>query len=293
MASRHSRPVASAQRARARRDPRDDRSGRAAPARADCCRGQRRRPPGGRRRGHSDRCHRARRGLQGPPRGALPRLRRALQRRRPARQRVENYVADGPYQPDERAFIGAFVPPPGFQPRDDATYFPMPWLLSTRGYGVLVDNTETSYFRLAHRRADAWSVEVRARREPAAGRAARAQLRSSPAPTRPTSLRRFTAATGRQPGRPRRGTSAPGSSPPATTSSRSSRSCATPTRPLSVAQTYTPLPAVRRPAGPAPAQRARTAPLHAAGLAVTTYFNPMICTGYHAGLTARPAGRAR
>src|SRR5262249_43848964 len=45
-------------------------------------------------------------------------------------QVVENYVADGPYQPDERTLIAAFVPKPGFRARDDATYFPVPWLLS-------------------------------------------------------------------------------------------------------------------------------------------------------------------
>ena len=51
---------------------------------------------------------------------------------------IENYVAEGPYQTEEWPFIAAFVPPPGYHPRDDATYFPMPWLLSTRGYGFLL-----------------------------------------------------------------------------------------------------------------------------------------------------------
>ena len=44
---------------------------------------------------------------------------------------VENYVAEGPYQAVERPFIAGFVPPAGYHPRDDATYFPIPWLLST------------------------------------------------------------------------------------------------------------------------------------------------------------------
>ena len=65
---------------------------------------------------------------------------------------VESYVGEGAYPEAERPIIGAFVPPRGFQQRDDATYFPIPWLLSTAGYGVLVDNTETSYFRLGTRR---------------------------------------------------------------------------------------------------------------------------------------------
>ena len=75
---------------------------------------------------------------------------------------VENYVAEGPYQPEERPFLTAFVPPDGYHPRDDATYFPMPWLLSTAGYGVLVDNNEPSLFRVASERDDAWSLEVEA-----------------------------------------------------------------------------------------------------------------------------------
>ena len=52
--------------------------------------------------------------------------------------------------------------PQGFGDRDDATYFPMPWLLSTAGYGVLLDNTEPSYLRLGSADAGAWSVEAEA-----------------------------------------------------------------------------------------------------------------------------------
>jgi hypothetical protein len=75
---------------------------------------------------------------------------------------VDNYVAEGPYQTAERPFIAGFVPPPGYRPRDDATYFPMPWLLSTRGYGLLVNNNETSTFRLGSDAPGAWSVEAAA-----------------------------------------------------------------------------------------------------------------------------------
>jgi Glycosyl hydrolases family 31/Galactose mutarotase-like len=76
-------------------------------------------------------------------------------------RQVESYVAEGPFEEDERAFIPAFVPPWGYHPRDDATYFPMPWLLSTAGYGVLVDSPETSLHRLDS--PGAWSVEVETR----------------------------------------------------------------------------------------------------------------------------------
>src|SRR4029453_4758401 len=63
--------------------------------------------------------------------------------------RVENYVSDGPWIEENRALISAILPPPGFRARDDSTYFPIPWILSSRGYGVLVDNDETSYHDLA------------------------------------------------------------------------------------------------------------------------------------------------
>ena len=105
-----------------------------------------------------------------------------------------------------------FVPPWGFQPRDDATYYPVPWLLSTAGYGVLVDNTETQLLP-ARQRRERLSVEA----APGAPRPA--------APPRALSLRFF---AGPRPGRraapaspprpaasPRRrrpGASAPGSS---------------------------------------------------------------------------------
>ncbi len=65
--------------------------------------------------------------------------------------------------------VPAFVPPWGFHPRDDATYFPMPWLLSTAGYGVLVDTPETSLFRLGTARARRVERGGRGRAPAAAG----------------------------------------------------------------------------------------------------------------------------
>ena len=73
---------------------------------------------------------------------------------------VENFVADGPYLPEERPAVAAFVPPQGFGGRDDSTYFPIPWVVSTRGYGVLLDNDENSYFDMADSRGDAWTMEA-------------------------------------------------------------------------------------------------------------------------------------
>ena len=101
---------------------------------------------------------------------------------------VESYVAEGPYQPEERAFLTAFVPPWGYHPRDDATYFPMPWLLSTRGYGVLIDNYETSVHRL--NTPGAWSMETHA---------STLSFRVLAGPTPAETVRRLTERTGRQP----------------------------------------------------------------------------------------------
>lgn len=183
---------------------------------------------------------------------------------------VESYVAEGPYQPAEQPFIAAFVPPAGYRPREDATYFPIPWLLSTRGYGVLVGNDETSRFRLGTERADAWSVE-------ADGPRLTLHVIAGPQPA--DVLRRFTALVGRQP---------PAAAPfyfgpwyqPAGDDASSLAALRHADAPASVAQTYTHYLPCGDQQGNRDAQRARTKAYHAAGLAVTTYFNPMICTGY-------------
>ena len=174
---------------------------------------------------------------------ALPRLRRALERGRPARLGGRELRRRRSVQPDEFAVIELFVPPWGLRPRDDATYYPVPWLLSSAGYGVLVDNPETSYFRPRPGRL----VERRG------GRARRpAKLPpSAPPPRAPEHAllrraraggcpERFTGATGRQPPPTARGSSGPGCSPAAarTSSSRLLDQLQAADAPMSVAQTY-------------------------------------------------------
>ena len=57
----------------------------------------------------------------------------------------------------------------------------MPWLLSSAGYGVLIENTELSYFRLGTDSPQAWSLEVEARRLALPGlRRSRARRRRPP-----------------------------------------------------------------------------------------------------------------
>ena len=181
---------------------------------------------------------------------------------------VESYVAEGPFEADERGAVPSFVPAWGFHPRDDATYFPMPWLLSTAGYGVLVDSPETSLFRLGTDARAAWSVEVEA---------PRLSLRVFAGPRPADVLRRMTAGTGRQPPAPGAFVFGPWYQPrddeQAILAGLRRRDV-----PLSVAQTYTHYLPCESQAGRRDAERARVGRFHREGLAVTTYFNPMICT---------------
>ena len=200
---------------------------------------------------------------------------------------VENYVADGPYQEDERSLIALFVPPAGFRARDDATYFPVPWLLSSRGYGVLVDNPETSYFRLGTDRPDAWSLEVvGAPEDPedvaAQPAPARLRLRVMAGPRPADVLRRFTERTGRQPAPDAPWVLGPWFQPGGSLDEQLAqvRKLRDADAPVSVAQTYTHYLPCGDQVGRRDAERERTAAMHARGLAITTYFNPMICTSY-------------
>jgi alpha-glucosidase (family GH31 glycosyl hydrolase) len=182
---------------------------------------------------------------------------------------VESYVAEGPFEEDERELIPLFVPPWGFHPRDDATYFPMPWLLSTAGYGVLVDGSATTLHRLGSASRQAWSVEVEARR---------LGLRVFAGPRPVDALRRLTASVGRQP-RPANHVFGPWYQPRDEEEAILAR-LRRQDVPLSVAQTYTHYLPCEDQRGRRQAERERVARFHRAGLAVTTYFNPMICTGH-------------
>ncbi|WP_372790702.1 TIM-barrel domain-containing protein [Paraconexibacter sp.] len=183
---------------------------------------------------------------------------------------VENYVADGPYQPIEDPFIQVFVPGPGYRPRADATYFPIPWLLSSRGIGALVENDETSTFRLANDDEGAWSVAVNA---------TEMRLLVVAGPTPAKALERFTAHVGRQP---------PAAAPfffgPWWQAKGDAYANLEQLRAVgaagSVLQTYTHYLPCGDQRGKRHRERDRNARFHAAGLAVTTYFNPMVCESY-------------
>jgi alpha-glucosidase (family GH31 glycosyl hydrolase) len=184
---------------------------------------------------------------------------------------VENYVSDGAYEEDDRVIPAAFLPAQGFRDRDDATNFPMPWLLSTAGYGVLLDNTETSRFRLGSEEPGAWSVEADA---------ARLSLRFVAGPAPADVVRRLTGITGRQPPPASPWVFGPWYQPTGSDRIGQARTLRDGDVPVSAAQTYLHYLPCGNQQGVEAQQPQTTSAFHGLGYAITTYFNPMICTGY-------------
>ena len=190
---------------------------------------------------------------------------------------VESYVAEGPYQPEERAFLTAFVPPWGYHPRDDATYFPMPWLLSTRGYGVLTDNNEPSVHRLASESPDAWSMETSA---------AQIAFRVIAGPTPADTVRRLTQRTGRQPKPLAPWFLGPWfhtgqeNVPPGEREQQAVRILREADAPASAVETHLRYLPCGEAAPHRAAERERTAFFHRSGLATLSYVNSEICQEY-------------
>jgi sulfoquinovosidase len=193
---------------------------------------------------------------------------------------VENFVAEGPYQPEERPFLTPFVPPWAMRPtRDDATYFPVPWLLSTAGYGVLVEGDETSTFALDAPRWDVEATGAPAGQPTSDGSAPQAvSLRAFAGDGPAEALRDLTAAIGRQ---PRAVPEALGpwyhTEPGFGNEAAILKGLQDADVPLSAGQIFTQY----LPCGNHLANRARQLRrvklLHDAGLAATTYINPMLC----------------
>ena len=190
---------------------------------------------------------------------------------------VEHYVSDGPWPVGTRPVARGTLPPQGFRPRDDATYFPVPWLLSSRGFGVLVDRDETSTFRLRAAGGRAWSVEVAA---PALA------LRVFAGPTPAAALARFTRTVGRQPQPsapwafgPWLQTGQP-NAPPVELERADLAKLRAADAPVSAAETqvrYLPCGLDR---GLEAYEADRVGFYHREGLAVLTYVNPMLCRSY-------------
>ena len=182
---------------------------------------------------------------------------------------LENYVADGPYYDgQEYAVMSDVLPPAGTRWRRDTTYFPIPWLLSSRGYGVLIDNDEISYHRLGTVTADAWAMEVETTE-------LRFRVFGGPAPA--DALRRYTEAVGRQPSN-----YAPWFFGPWLQTDDDSRieEFRLADIPTSLNATYLHYLPCGSQQGREDEQPIRTAANHDMGVAIHTYFNPMICVSY-------------
>ncbi|MGI8460015.1 MAG: TIM-barrel domain-containing protein [Solirubrobacterales bacterium] len=190
---------------------------------------------------------------------------------------AENYVSDGPVRVEDREYTRPFVPPWAARDRDDSTYFPLPWLLSSRGWGVLIDEDATSRLRPAIEREDRWEAQVDG---------ARLRLRIFSGPTPAKALARFTAAVGRQPEPeapwtfgPWFQTGQPNVIPPAEEQGIIDIQRAAGV-PVSVGETQM----HHLPCGAhesrLDAERERNAYFHAAGLARLVYFNPSLCLSY-------------
>ncbi|HKY16728.1 MAG TPA: TIM-barrel domain-containing protein [Microthrixaceae bacterium] len=188
---------------------------------------------------------------------------------------VENRVLDGPWPANQAQVVQSFVPPPGFSDRPDATYFPMPWVLSSRGHGVLVDHDESSRFRFATAAEDSWSVEVDSS-------TLDLLIFAGPAPA--DALGRMSEVIGRQPPPSAPFVMGPWWQAGASEGQQDELSELAVLRaadvPTSLVQTYTHYLPCGDDRDRREAERARVAALHDAGVAVTTYVNPMVCVSY-------------
>jgi alpha-glucosidase len=190
---------------------------------------------------------------------------------------VEHRVSEGPYQDIEQPFLAAFVPPPGYNPRHDATYYPIPWLISTRGYGVLVENDATS----RHRLEDPWSVQVDD---------SELTLLVVAGPRPRDVVRRFSAHVGRQPAvlpealgpwwQPRSGSD----------HEEVLRELGAARALGSIVQTFTHYLPCADHLDRREEERAQVRRFERKGLTVLTYFNPMICTRHPRYAEARENG---
>ena len=192
---------------------------------------------------------------------------------------VENYVSDGPFPAEDQNFVRVTTPPWGIRDREDATYFPIPWMLSSRGYGVLIDNDETSRFDLARSDGGTWTLDVD-------GGVLSMRVFAGPDPA--GALSRFSAAVGRQPPAAAPWTYGPWfqtGQPNVVPLDDEARIIETLRRgdaPVSAAETQLHFLPCGAQQGRADYIAARTKQFHDAGLAHLGYFNPHVCTTYSA-----------
>ena len=188
---------------------------------------------------------------------------------------VENFVGEGPYQASDYPIIKHTVPTWAVRERSDATYFPMPWFISTRGYGVLARNAETSRFRLGSERSGEWSFEADA---------SRMTLLFFAGPRPAGALKRMTHAIGRQP-KPKAPwiygpwfqTGHQNTAPEELEYMKILRDADAPVSAVETHMRYMPC---GSDLGQEAAEKSRVAGLHRGGLAAVTYTREGICASY-------------
>jgi len=154
------------------------------------------------------------------------------------------------------------------------TNFSMPWFVSSRGYGFLLDTSYPSRFRMGSDRKDAWNVESR---DPEFA------FRVYAGPTPADVVARFSADVGRQP-EPSEWFFGPWYQP----SGSIGGSLAAKWRdewdvPMTVAQTYTHYLPCGAQVGNRDARKAQTEAYHALGYKITTYVNSFVCMDHPEG----------
>ena len=181
--------------------------------------------------------------------------------------RVFSWAEEGPfgageYDDEVRTLVPGFTFPTG----PTTTNFPIPWMVSTRGLGFLIDQTERSTFDLLNERGDAWHAQAEAQRFAFT-------VFAGPRPA--DVVRRYSSYAGRQPN-PRRWFFGPWVQFKDPWPERF-RALDVPT---TVAQTYTHYLPCGIHRGFEQRERRNTARHHGLGYKITTYFNPHICTTY-------------
>ena len=189
---------------------------------------------------------------------------------------VESWNEEGPFSAG--AFSPQLDPIVGERwqgpPPIPGTNFSMPWVLSSRGYGFLLDSGYPNRFRLGSDRPNAWNAETE---EPAF----RFRVFAGPRPS--DVLLRFTAATGRQPA-PAPWFFGPWYQPAGSAEFRAGLMSAWREQdvPVTVAQTYTHYLPCGAHLANRQGQRDQVGAYHAQGYMVTTYVNSFVCNS-HAG----------
>ena len=182
-------------------------------------------------------------------------------------RRVFNWAEEGPFSSGAgEALLRDLVPEFTFPTGPSATNFPIPWTVTSRGFGLLIDQSERSYFRLGSDTPGAWRAEAESDR-------LRFDVFAGPEPA--DALRRYSSFAGRQP-RPAPWIFGPWVQMPQDVAERFRRDDV----PVTVSQTYTHYLPCGAHLGRAAAEREAVSFHHRLGYKVTTYFNPHVCTTY-------------